>query len=162
MDPPTHTLNHSPSYNTPWTLVLFVTASHQTGLDTRSMTWRSVYSGALWEVGLELRLKPFWSMLVIGSLSAMWAWWALLDMDSNMGPGTDAWLLFKLDQEVQCYTMLSMTLSPYQTWEPFSLESVLDLGWWCRAKAWLPSTPWTLVVSDSLISNSVGYIVHFS
>ena len=28
------------------------------------------------------------AMLVTGLLSAMWAWWALLDMDPNLGPGT--------------------------------------------------------------------------
>ena len=36
----------------------------------------------------------------------MWAWWALMDMDSTMGEGMDSWYYFKLDQEVQCYTML--------------------------------------------------------
>ena len=36
------------------------------------------YSGDLGEgkVGHEPRLKPCWSMLVIGLLSAMWFWWA--------------------------------------------------------------------------------------
>ena len=35
-------------------------------------------------------------MLVISPLSAMWAWWAKLDMDLNLGPGKYAWLWFKL------------------------------------------------------------------
>ena len=32
------------------------------------------------------------TLLVNVPLSAMWAWWALLDIDPNLGPGTYAWL----------------------------------------------------------------------
>ena len=42
------------------------------------------------KVGLEPRLEPWWTMLVIRPLNAMWVWWALLDIDIN--PGTYAWL----------------------------------------------------------------------
>ena len=38
------------------------------------------------KVGLEPRLEPCWTLLVIGSLNAMGVWWVLL----NMGPDTDA------------------------------------------------------------------------
>ena len=63
-------------------------------------TWHKVndlkvdYSGDLGEgkVGHEPRLKPCWTMLIIGPLSAMWAWWAKLDSDLNLGPGTYTWL----------------------------------------------------------------------
>ena len=34
--------------------------------------------------------KPCWSMLVVGPPRAMWAWWALQDLDPNLGPGTYA------------------------------------------------------------------------
>ena len=37
------------------------------------------------------REEEGWSMPVIGPLSAMRAWWALLDMDPNLSPDTDAW-----------------------------------------------------------------------
>ena len=40
-----------------------------------------------WKVGHESKLEPCWTMLVIGPLSAMWAWWAKLDMDPNLGLG---------------------------------------------------------------------------
>ena len=47
-------------------------------------TWHKIndpkvdYSGDLGEgkIGQEPRLESFWTMLVIGQLSAMWAWWA--------------------------------------------------------------------------------------
>ena len=39
----------------------------------------------------EPRLEPCLTLLAIGPLSAMWAWWALLDLDPNLDPGTDAW-----------------------------------------------------------------------
>ena len=63
-------------------------------------TWHKVndpkvdYSGDLGEVmvGHEPRLEPCWTMLVIGPLCAMWAWWAYLVKDSNLGLGTYAWL----------------------------------------------------------------------
>ena len=63
-------------------------------------TWHKVndskvdYSGDLreWKVGKEPRLEPCWTMPVIGPLSAMWTWWAWLDIDPNLGPGTYAWL----------------------------------------------------------------------
>ena len=44
------------------------------------------------KVGHEPSLEPCWTMLVIGPFSAMWTWWAWLDMDPNMSQGTDAWL----------------------------------------------------------------------
>ena len=47
-----------------------------------------------------------WKKMVIGSPSGIWAWWAKLDMDSNVSPGIDALLELKLDQVVQCYTLL--------------------------------------------------------
>ena len=57
--------------------------------------------GLMWglregEVGYEPRLERCLTMLVIGSLSAMWAWWVLQDMDSNVSLGTDAWLCYIL------------------------------------------------------------------
>ena len=80
---------------------VFVSASHQTGLDSRSMTRRSIIVGIR---GGEGRARAeARALLVISPLSAMWAWWSLLDMDPNNGRDTDVWLLLKLDQEVQCY-----------------------------------------------------------
>ena len=84
------TLNTAPSRSS----VLFVTPSHQIGLDTKPITRRPTIVGGLreGEVGLEPTPEPNWSMLIIGSLGAMWAWWALLDMDLNMGQAIDIWL----------------------------------------------------------------------
>ena len=75
-------------------------------------TWHKVndpkadYSGDLgeWMVGHEPRLEPCWSMLLIVPLTAMWARWAKLILDPNLGQGTDAWLKLKVDSKVQCYT----------------------------------------------------------
>ena len=52
---------------------IFVSASHQTGIDTRSITPTVDYSGDLGEgkVGHELRLELCWTMLVNGPFSAM-------------------------------------------------------------------------------------------
>ena len=44
------------------------------------------------KVGHGPRLEPCLSMLVIDPLTATWAWWAYLDMDPNLSPGTYAWL----------------------------------------------------------------------
>ena len=61
-------------------------------------TWHRVNDPT---VGLEWGLKlggtgrervKARALLVISSFSSMWARWALLDMDSNVNPGTDAWL----------------------------------------------------------------------
>ena len=54
---------------------IFVSASHQTGHDTRSMTRRTYSSGDLEErkVAHEPRLEPCWSLLVRSPLSAIWA-----------------------------------------------------------------------------------------
>ena len=54
------------------------------------------YSGNLGEekVEHEPKLEPCLTMLVISPLSAMWTWWAYLDIDPNMGPGTSGWLWF--------------------------------------------------------------------
>ena len=72
---------------------IFVTASHQTELDTRLNDLKVDYSGGLEEgkVGQEPKLGPCLTMLVIGPLSAMWAWWAELEMEPNLGQGTYAW-----------------------------------------------------------------------
>ena len=35
----------------------------------------------------ELRLEPFWSMLLIGSLGAMWAWWGKQFHEPKYGSG---------------------------------------------------------------------------
>ena len=57
-------------------LLIFLSASHNTGLDTRSMTRRSIILGIReGKFGHELRLDPCLTLLVIGPLSAMWAWW---------------------------------------------------------------------------------------
>ena len=59
---------------------IFVVASHQTRLDTRSKARRSIKVGIKGrgggEVGNDSRLEPCLSVLLIGSLSAMWAWWS--------------------------------------------------------------------------------------
>ena len=55
-------------------------------------TWHKVNDpkvGLKWELW-EREVERCWTLLVIGSLSAMRAWWAYLDMGLNMGPGTDA------------------------------------------------------------------------
>ena len=44
------------------------------------------------KVGQEPRLEPRWSMLVIDPLGTMWAWWAKLVLDPNLGPGMYVWL----------------------------------------------------------------------
>ena len=54
-------------------LYLFVAASHQTGLDTRSKAQRPIKVGMKGKVGNEPRLEPCWSLLFIGSLGAMLA-----------------------------------------------------------------------------------------
>ena len=68
---------------------LFVSASYQT--DTRSKSRYLDYSGDLgeWEVGREPRFESCFTLLLIGLLSAMWAWWTRQDMDPNIGPGMD-------------------------------------------------------------------------
>ena len=48
-------------------------------------------------------MQTFASRIWTRVASAMWAWWASLDMDPNLGPGTYAWLLLKLDSKFQCY-----------------------------------------------------------
>ena len=46
------------------------------------------YSGVKGEgVGNESRLEPCWSMLLIGSLGAMWAWWAKQFHEPKCGSG---------------------------------------------------------------------------
>ena len=57
---------------------LFVTTSHQTQLDTWSKAWRPIKVGikGRGRSGTSWGLEPYWSMLLIGSLGAMWAWWA--------------------------------------------------------------------------------------
>ena len=42
------------------------------------------------KIGHESKLEPCWSMQVIDPPRAMWTWWALLVLDPNLGPGTDA------------------------------------------------------------------------
>ena len=44
------------------------------------------------KVELKPRLEPCWTILVIDPYSAIYAWWVLLDLDPNLGPGTYAWL----------------------------------------------------------------------
>ena len=99
----TRSMTRSSDYRIcPWTwtplwakvrLPLFVTASYQIGINTRSITWRSIIVEVEEKgVGINSRLEPCWSMLVNGSLSAMWARWTLRDMDINISPRTDAWL----------------------------------------------------------------------
>ena len=72
-----------------WYLSLFPTRQD----DTRSMTRRSIIVGFRGgkKVGHEPRLEPCWTVLVIDPLSAMWAWWALLDMDPNLGVTLYRW-----------------------------------------------------------------------
>ena len=47
-------------------------------LTQSQMTQRSNYSGGVGEgkVITKLKLEPCWTMLVISSIRAMWAWWA--------------------------------------------------------------------------------------
>ena len=58
--------------------LIFVSASHQTGLDTRSNDPKVDYSGDIGEekVENEQRLVPCLTMLVISPLSEIWVWWA--------------------------------------------------------------------------------------
>ena len=70
-------------------LVLFVAASHQTGTDIRSKARRPI------KVGIkgrgrsenEPRLELCWSMLLIDSLGAMWAWWGKQFHEPKCGSG---------------------------------------------------------------------------
>ena len=68
---------------------LFVAASHQTRLDTRSKARRPIKVGIKvgGKVGNEPRLEPCWSVLLIGSLSAMWAWWGKQFHEPKSGSG---------------------------------------------------------------------------
>ena len=68
---------------------LFVAASHQTRLDTRSKARKPIKVGIKrrGEVGNEPRLESCWSMLLIGSLGAMWAWWGKQFHESKCGSG---------------------------------------------------------------------------
>ena len=84
--------------STTWPLPLILTYTCLCLLSDR--TWHKVnvpkvdYSEDLEEgnVGHEPRLEPCWTMLVIGPLSAMCAWWASLVMDSNLDLGSYSWL----------------------------------------------------------------------
>ena len=50
-----------------------------------------------------------------------------LDMDPNMDPGTDDWLLLKLDREVHCYTKVSINRRwPSRSQGLFGFESAID------------------------------------
>ena len=66
-------------------LCLFVAASHQTRLDTRSKARRPIKVEG--KVGNEPRLEPCWSMLLIGSLNAMWPWWGKQFHEPKCGSG---------------------------------------------------------------------------
>ena len=70
---------------------ILVAASHQTGLDTRSMTRRPILVRIKGEgkVGHEPRLEPCWSMLLIDPLKAMWVNEPSCITNPNLGPGTD-------------------------------------------------------------------------
>ena len=74
---------------------LFVAASHQTGLDTRSKARRPIKVGDKGEgkVGNEPRFEPCWSMLLIVSLSAMWAWWGKQFHEPKCGSGHVCWVM---------------------------------------------------------------------
>ena len=77
---------------------LFVAASHQTRLDTRSKARRPIKVGIKGrEVGNEPRLEPCLSVLLISSLSAMWAWWGKQFLEPKCESGTYASLRLKLD-----------------------------------------------------------------
>ena len=71
--------------------------------------------------GQEWGLEPCWTLLLIGSFSAMWAWWAQLEMES----GTNAWLYLNWKTKVPCYTCWSMTTLPNLiiTLVPFKVPS---------------------------------------
>ena len=60
-----------------WETVVFVAASHQTRLDTRSKARRPIKVGikGRGRSGRSRDSNPCLSVLLIGSLSAMWAWW---------------------------------------------------------------------------------------
>ena len=80
---------------------VFVAASHQTRLDTRSKARRPIkvgIKGRGGEVGNEPRLEPCLSVLLIGSLSAMWAWWGkqFHEPKCGSGPRYDTWLYLYL------------------------------------------------------------------
>ena len=89
------------------------------------------YSGDLGEgkVGHDPRLESCWTMLVISQLSAMWAWWAKLDMDPNL----DAWLSLKLDSKVQYYTRVTrVSVIQVAQPKPFSFKFAF-VGQWLLA-----------------------------
>ena len=65
--------------------MIFVTASHQTGLDTRSKARRPIKVGE-GKVGNEPSSNPA-GLLLIGSLKAMWAWWAKHFHEPKCGSG---------------------------------------------------------------------------
>ena len=69
-------------------LRIFVAASHQTRLDTRSKSRRPIKVGIMGgEVRNEPRLEPCLSVLLIGSLSAMWVWWGKQFHEPKCGSG---------------------------------------------------------------------------
>ena len=60
-----------------------------TRLDTRSKARRPIKVGIKGrvKVGNEPRLEPCWSMLLIGSLGAMWVWWGKQLHEPKCGSG---------------------------------------------------------------------------
>ena len=111
-------------------------------------TWPKVndpkvdYNGDLGEgkVGNEPMLEPCWTLLVIGLLSAMWVWWASLDIDPNLVPDTYAWLELKLEYGVQCYTRVTK-MSMMQLAHPKVAQPVSSLPWSIGRLARMPDSP---------------------
>ena len=62
------------------------------------------------------------------SPGAMWAWWTLLVMDPNLGPGTCAWLYLKLESKVLCYTRVAK-VSMMQLTHPKVTQQKLEAFW---------------------------------
>ena len=104
---------------------IFVSASHQTRLDTCSMTCRGLGEG---KVGHEPRLEPCWTMLLIGNV----------DLRSLAGHGPESesrhvcLIIAKLDSKVQCYKRVTM-LSVMQLADPIWLSQ--NRGIFCLKSA---------------------------
>ena len=114
--------------------MIFVSASHQTGLDTRSNYPKVDFSGGLGEgkVGHEPRLGPCWSsnpLVQRGPDEPSWSWtqiWVqviMLDYSLNWTVRSSA-----IQGGQRCQSCSSPTQRwPNRSWRPFDLESLISI-----------------------------------
>ena len=126
--------------------VVFVAASHQTRLDTRSKARRPIKVGikGRGKVGKEPRLEPCLPVLLIGYLVQCEPDEASGFTNPNVGPGTYACLRLKLDawssavQRGQKCSSPTRRL-PTRSWGAYSAPSLLLVS--SAHPAWMPGRP---------------------